>query len=102
MVVAGAKAREFRIGIVYASRETEGLKTWVRAVEQISEGIIIELLPNFSVDCVNDQPWAAQRVGNDPVGIAAPDHLRRAAGIGIHEYANDTAHTVKLRNRAHT
>jgi hypothetical protein len=72
--------------VVQAAGEAEGLEAGVGVLDDVAPGVVVQLLHHGAVGGVDDEPWAAQVVGDDAVGLAAFDYVRRdVAFVGVDE-----------------
>src|SRR5438093_1092227 len=68
VVIAHTKPDKPSISVVNSARKAKGLEAWVGIPDDVAELIVVQALQNLPRSYVDDEPRAANMVGNDPVG----------------------------------
>ena len=108
VVPAAAELDEAGVGIVETALKTEWLEAGVGVAQDTSEGVVVEALHYLACFRVNDKPHRTLVVGDDAVGDAIANHVRRGgravqvigAGMSLssHGIGNAVMATVINRN----
>ena len=86
IIIPHAEPRKLRLWIVQAASKDEGLEARIGVLGDVAEFVVIEALGNGAICCVDDQPRAAEVIGEDAVGDAGFHYVvRHVRATSVHK-----------------
>jgi len=100
IIIPRAEAEQLRVLIVHSRAETERYESRIRVLQYITIFVVVDTLDNLARGGVYDKTRTAQMIGDDAIGLATLDDIRRGAVlVSIDEPGDHIARAVQLGHR---